>query len=228
MELLLPFSEYCELSYFLEHEEKNNFIKKKQICSSKFHFESDLNALKIKAMFIADSSQVNIIRYLIDQCNPEMIAELMDYFDKAAPIQQLLAQRLDELDQENRISIESVFQEEEKHIYIYDILIEKMVEKGYESDASFYTYIGMDRRTFAKFRKKDATISRENALWFTVGFELNYPEGKDFFGKLGYDFMQIVDRERLIAQVMRTRKYKFKEMQAILYSFGFRIFGEAD
>lgn len=102
------------------------------------------------------------------------------------------------------------------------------MRKGYESDASLYIYIGMNRRTFAKFRKKDATISRENALWRTVGFELSYHEGQDFLGKLGYAFKQTDDRERLITQVMRTRKYKFNEMQAILYSFGFRMFGEID
>ena len=227
MELLLPFKEYCELSHFIE-QGKNVFTKKRQTCSLGFRFESDLNALRAKALFIADPSQMNVINRLVDQCNSEMIVELMNYFDKTAPIQKLLIQRLDELNQENRKSIESVFREERKRIYIYDILIEEMAEKGYERDASLYTYIGMDRRTFAKFRKKDATISRENALWLTVGFELNYPEGRDFLGKLGYAFKQTDDRERLITQVMRTRKYKFNEMQAILYSFGFRMFGEVD
>lgn len=228
MELILPFSEYCELSYSIEREERNYFIKQGQERSSGLRFETDLNALRVKAVFIADPCQMNVISRLINQCNPEMLEELIDYFDNGAPIQQLLAQRLEELGHENRKSIESVFQEEEKHIYLYDILIEEMAEKGYESDAALYTHIGMDRRTFAKFRKKDATISRENALWLTVGFELNYPEGQELFGKLGYAFKQTDDRERLITQVMRTRKYKFKEMQAILYSFGFRMFGEVD
>lgn len=228
MKLLLPFSEYYELSHFMELKENKNFINKDQIYLSKFRFETDINALKAKALFIADPYQTSVISSLINQCNSEMIVELMNYFDKAAPIQQLLAQRLDELEQENGKSIESVFKEEEKHICVYDILIEEMEKKGYESDAALYTYIGMDRRTFAKFRKKDATISRENALWFTVGFELNYPDGQDFFGKLGYSLRQTDDRERLIIQVMRTRKYKFNEMQAILYSFGLRMFGEVD
>lgn len=172
MELLLSFSEYCELSYLTGREAKNCFIKKEHTRLPRFRFETDINALRAKAVFLSDPCQMNVISRLIDQCNPEMIVELMDYFDKTAPIQQLLAQRLNELDQENRKNIESVFQEEEKHIYIYDILIEEMSENGYESDAALYTYIGMDRRTFAKFRKKDATISRENALWLTVGFEL--------------------------------------------------------
>lgn len=228
VELLLPFSEYCELSYYIEQEGRNCFIKTKPSRLTGFYSETDLNALRAKALFIADPCQVNVISRLISECNQEMIVELMDYFDKAAPIQQLLEQRLNELDKENQKSIENVFIEEKKHTYIYDILIEKMTEKSYESDAALYTYIGMDRRTFAKFRKKDATISRESALWLTVGFELNYPEGKDFFGKLGYAFKQTDDREKLITQVMRTQKYKFKEMQSILYSFGFRMFGEVN
>lgn len=227
MDLLLPFTEYCELSHYTE-QEKNIYIKKKQPRPPEFRLESDLDALRTKALFIANPSQMNVIRCLLYQCNADMIVELMNYFDKAAPIQKMLTQRLDELDRENRKSIESIFHEEGNHICVYDILIEEMEKKGHESDVSLYTYIGMDRRTFAKFRKKDATISRENALWFAVGFELNYPDGQRFLEKLGYAFKQTNDREKLITQVMRTRKYKFNDMQAILYSFGFKLFGEVD
>lgn len=226
MELLLPFDEYCEISS--EFKEKRFLFEpmKDSNTSALGTLENNMNALRAKALFIVDPTQTNVIVSLINQCNPEMIDELIEYFDETAPIQKLLESRRKELYKEKQKSIKTVINFQESSCPVYDVLIDEMNIKGYETDAAFYNYIDMDRRIFSKYRKKGATISRENAFWFATGFELSYPEAVEFLAKLGYAFKDFDAREQLIAHVMRTRKYKFREMQSILYSLDFKMFGE--
>ena len=227
MELMLPFSEYCEISNVI-YKKRHYFIKqdKGTITSPLDLVEHNLTLLQAKAMFIVDPTHTSTIINLINQCNPEMIDELMRYFDESAPIQKLLDSRLQELNKTKQEKF-TVEVHEKKNMYpVYDVLIDEMNIKGYKTDAELYKYIDMDRRVFGKFRKKNASISREYAFWFAVGFELDYPEAVEFLAKFGYAFKKTDDRESLIAYVMRTRVYKFREMQSILFSYGFRIFGE--
>lgn len=226
MNLLLSFSEYCEISGVMKERNNNNAydLSNNNDLSPKL----DMNVLRMKAMFLTGQGQIDAVTYLINQCNSKMLKELMDYFDKDAPIQKLILKKLDELDRKDNEKTEAIeFNKDNDQCGIYDILIEEMKAKGYERDSEYYNYIHMDRRIFAKFRQPGAEISRENALWLTVGFELNYLEGQEFLGKLGYAFRQTDARERLIAQIMRTRKYTFSQMQEILFCFSFKIFGES-
>lgn len=226
MELMLPFDEYCEICSEFKATHDSEIQIRSNLEFSLHTLKNNINALRVKALFVVDPSQTNAIFNLINQCNSEMIEELMEYFDESAPIQKLLENRRKELSKEKEKNLNSVVKTQKSSYPVYDVLIDEMKIKGYETDADLYNYIDMDRRVFGKFRKKGATISRENALWFAVGFELNYPEAADFLAKLGYAFKYSDAREQLIAHVMRTRRYRFREMQSILYSFGFKMFGE--
>ena len=226
MQLLLPFDEYCDLTQALRAPRSIGPGLKSSV---------NLNILRAKALFITDPTQIDLLDYLLNLCKPDEISELMKFFDKTAPIQKILEEHLKELETQelpykdaSAASKLDLRPEQSRAPSVYEILIEEMQKKGYETDADFYNHIGLDRRTFGKLRKADASISRELALWFAVGLELNYSEANEFLAKMGYAFKSTSDREQLIVYTMRTRKYTFKNMQQRLFSFGYKMFGEVE
>lgn len=228
MKPILLFSEYCAIEHELEKSgaEVSGFHGKSGAKKGKA-FGWDINMLQTKAMFIANPDNTDVVTLWLEQCNLQMVEQLIDYFEKDAPIQDLLFKRYEILKKESAVSVDEIeIVEQNKKFTTYDFLIEQMENKGYKTDAEFYRYIGMDRRNFAKLRKNDACVTRENALWLAVGLELNYLETQVFLKNLGYALRKNVRRENIISQVMRTRKYKFSDMQEVLYYFGEKTFGE--
>lgn len=229
MKPVLNFLDYCEIASGLRRieTEKFNFCEADKL-NGKKPIEWNENMLRAKAMFIADPDNADIILLWLEQCNLQMVKDLMDYFEEDAPIQKMLFQRYEALEKESCAGRKEIELEEQNLGWtVYDYLVEQMQKKGYTTDADFYHYIGMDRRSFAKLRKKDAHVTREMALWLAAGFEFNLLETQKFLKDLGYALRKNVRRENLIAQVMRTRKYRFMDMQEILYYFGEKPFGEA-
>lgn len=127
---------------------------------------------------------LDAIKMLIGECNMNMTERLMGYFDKKAPVQQLLRERLVQLKQNEKDGTieEYIVSSKSKSVSFYQYLTGWIEKKGYQTEAEFYNYIGMSRQTFAKIRKKENQISRNYALLMAVGLELNYLEAVEFMG----------------------------------------------
>ncbi len=172
---------------------------------------------------------LDAIKMLIGECNMNMTERLMGYFDKKAPVQQLLRERLVQLKQNEKDGTieEYIVSSKSKSVSFYQYLTGWIEKKGYQTEAEFYNYIGMSRQTFAKIRKKENQISRNYALLMAVGLELNYLEAVEFMGHAGYMFRQADTREAIICYVMRNKKYTLSSMEEILMGFGEKSLMEA-
>lgn len=171
---------------------------------------------------LAENANEQAVYELINNCDAETIRRLIEYFDRTAPIQCILKERLEKLTLQ--LNGENISQYIEKNVKqqtaFYPYLAELIDEKGFGSDSDFYNYIGMSRQTFAKLRKSDAKISRPHALLMAVGLHLNYNEAVSFMERAGYAFKISDTREAIISYVMRTQKYDLMKMEEILYDFG--------
>lgn len=186
------------------------------------HKEASLRKASVFEWIVEEQDDESAVRTLISSCDRKTVLGLIRYFDADAPVQNLLQNRLRELGtarDEGAIE-EYVKQRKQSAESFYQYLAKLIDEKGFESDAKFYTSIGMSRQTFAKIRKSGNGISRNHALLMAAGLGLNYGEAVDFMSNAGYAFRKGDMRESIICYVMRNYQYDLTMMEEILVGFG--------
>lgn len=186
------------------------------------HREAILAKASVFERIVEEQDDENAVRTLIAGCDRKTVLGLIRYFDADAPVQDLLRNRLRELGtarDEGAIE-EYVKQRKLASESFYQYLARLIDEKGFESDAKFYTSIGMSRQTFAKIRKSGNGISRNHALLMAAGLGLNYREAVDFMSNAGYAFRKGDMRESIICYVMRNYRYDLMMLEEILVGFG--------
>lgn len=171
---------------------------------------------------IKENGGESAIAALIAGCTRDTVIRLMEYFDREAPVQALLKERLREFSESRtEEGMEKYIRQSRKETpSFYQYLVSLMEKKGFHTDAELYSRIGMSRQTFAKLRKNQNAVSRNHALLIAAGMELDYTEASELLEKAGYAFRNTEMREVIISYVMRNRKYTLEEMDEILLSFG--------
>lgn len=163
---------------------------------------------------------------LIDQCDKQTLHELVEWFDKDAPIQKVLQKKIEEYE---KIPIHKSYNESEHDSNAFFIFLCELIDnRGYNSDADFYNYAGISRQSFSKLRnQKNSRVSREMAIHLAVALELDYNNAKSLLNTAGYSLKSTSRREAIISYVMRNKKYTFQEMNEILFLFGEKTFLES-
>lgn len=186
------------------------------------HKEASLRRARVFEWIVEEQDDENAVKALISNCDRKTVLRLIRYFNADAPVQDLLQNRLRELSAargEDAIA-EYVKQRKRSSESFYQYLTKLIDEKGFETDAKFYTSIGMSRQTFAKIRKSGNGISRNHALLMAAGLRLNYGEAVEFMSNAGYAFRKGDMRESIICYVMRNYQYDLMMMEEILIGFG--------
>lgn len=186
------------------------------------HREAILGKINVFKRIVEEQDDESAVRTLISNCDRKTVLGLIRYFDADAPIQNLLQERLRELGTagDKGTIAEYVKQRKQSSESFYQYLAKLIDEKGFGSDAKFYTSIGMSRQTFAKIRKGGNGVSRNHALLMAAGLGLNYNEAVDFMSNAGYMFRKGDVRESIICYVMRNYHYNLMMMEEILVGFG--------
>lgn len=206
---MVSFSFFCEIEAYLERYENQRRC-----------------ALRMAGLSESEAADDFVFLTLIDQCDAGALRQLMDYFDPAAPIQELLRSRLRFLDA-HREAVPAKAPERRRDGSFFLYLLDWITRKGYATEADFYNYAGISRQRFSKLRRDDGAVSRELALHLAVGLELNYEESAAFLQRAGYSLKPANRREAIISYVMRNQKYTFAQMEEILYLLQERTFLEA-
>lgn len=186
------------------------------------HREAILGKTSVFERIVEEQDDESAVRTLISSCDRKTVLGLIRYFDADAPVQNLLQNRLRKLGtagDEGALE-EYVKQRRRSSGSFYQYLAKLIDEKGFQSDAKFYTSIGMSRQTFAKIRKSGNGISRNHALLMAAGLGLDYGEAVDFMSNAGYAFRKGDMRESIICYVMRNYHYDLIMMEEILVGFG--------
>lgn len=186
------------------------------------HREAILAKANVFERIVENQDDENAVKTLIASCDRKTVLRLIRCFDADAPVQDLLRNRLRELGTaKDKGAIEEyVKQRKRASASFYQYLARLIDEKGFGSDAKFYTSIGMSRQTFAKIRKGGNSISRNHALLMAAGLGLNYGEAVDFMSNAGYAFRKGDMRESIICYVMRNYHYDLMMLEEILVGFG--------
>lgn len=206
---MLDFGLYCDLMHDVA-------FKKEKYTQENF--------IALASKFAEEKEGQDVFFTLINSCNKKDIEQLINYFDPDAPVQKLLAKKLDEISkEENKKELNENDVIEYKKLTrikpsFFNYLADLISQKGF-TEPDFYNYIGMSRQTFAKIRKND-TISRNHILLMAVALELDYKQAVDFLGKAGFIFQPYDNREAFISYVMRNKKYTLESMEEMLFFMG--------
>ena len=106
------------------------------------------------------------------------------------------------------------------HESFYQLLVKQMEKEGYKTDADYYNKLCFSRQTFSKLRNPDYNVSRENAIWLTMGLTPNYQDGTRLLGAAGYSFRENKRRENIMIYVMKKGRYTLYELNELLSYFG--------
>ena len=167
----------------------------------------------------SDSDEM-LLEQILKNCDQDMPATVVEKYGSASK----LGMRSIELCQEREKS-EIGKALEEQHESCYQLLVKEMKRKGYETDADYYNALRFSRQTFSRLRSKEYMLSRENALWLTLGLEPNYWGGSELLNAAGYSLRSANRREYIIAYVMKSGPYTLLELNNLLDFYGEKPIG---
>lgn len=156
-----------------------------------------------------------LLEQILASCDPDILAMIVDKYGKET----VLGRRISQLCPEAKGSkLDSALKVPQKSFY--QMLTKMIEEKGYGTDADYYNELRFSRQTFSRLRTKDYVLSRENALWLTLGLTPDYQEGTRLLNAAGYALRSAVRREYIISYVMKSGRYTLAELNKILVDFG--------
>lgn len=226
---MIDFDLFCDITKYLENSFNDAYtvLERPSILNANFK-ESLIRNIAIAGLDIKKhlhlSEANNEFISLLEQCDKKTIMELIEWFERDAPIQRFLHKRLSELDKLPNKKFDVKLLNNDNTFFKY--LCELIDNKGYLSDSDFYNYAGISRQSFSKIRNNSSKVSREMAIHIAVALELDYSGANELLNLAGYSLKSTSRRDAIISYIMRNKSYKFQEMNEILYLFGEKTFLE--
>lgn len=156
-----------------------------------------------------------LLEHILASCDSDILAMIIDKYGKGTELGRRISKLYQVADDSKLNSVSNVSQES-----FYQLLTHMIKEKGYATDADYYNKLCFSRQTFSRLRAKDYVLSRENALWLTLGLAPRYQEGVRLLNAAGYALRSAVRRDYIISYVMKSGKYSLYELNCTLVDFG--------
>lgn len=166
------------------------------------------------------NSDEMILEQILKSCNQDVLDELLERYGAESKLGKHIS---DLCGGREKMEIGKALQEQ--HESFYQLLVKEMKRKGYETDADYYNALCFSRQTFSRLRNKEYILSRENALWLTLGLEPDYWVGKNLLNAAGYSLRSTNRREYIIAYVMKSGPYTLLELNDLLVFYGEKPIG---
>lgn len=199
------------------------FAGKSHMAEWRHNFKDFCNIRDICGSAVKEDAETdeNLLNILLEACDAEILEALVILYGKESKI----GKRIKEFYQKKSSNTSELKTEienglKENHRSFYQLLVEKISEKGYSSDAEYYKEIHFSRQLFSKLRKPDYTLSKNNVLWLSAGLGLDYWETVQLLAAAGYTFRRDSRRDTIISYVIKNGEYTLDSLNEMLCFFG--------
>lgn len=155
-----------------------------------------------------------LLNQILEVCDPDMLASLAAKYGTSSRLGKLIAERCQA---EECTDIAQGLKKQRASFY--QLLVKMIEKKGYRTDADYYNALCFSRQTFSRLRNPNYKLSRENALWLTLGLAPDYWEGTELLRAAGFSLRKSDRREYIILYVMRNGPYTLQELNEMLVYF---------
>lgn len=171
---------------------------------------------KVVGMALVEES-VNdnlLLSQILEVCDPDVLASLAAKYGTSSRLGKLIAEYCQTAE---CTDIAQGLQKQQDSFY--QLLVKSIKKRGYRTDADYYNAQCFSRQTFSRLRNPDYRLSRENALWLTLGLAPDYREGIELLRAAGFSLRKNDRREYIILYFMRNGSYTLRELNEMLVYF---------
>lgn len=231
MRILVPdFKKYLELYINLEVREDKLILRvidgllqgRKNTQEWKHLYAEIFGNYGYSGKFLSEeaNSDEMILEQILKNCDQDMLDTILERYGEESKLGKYIYELC-----RGREKTEIGEALQEQHESFYQLLVKEMKRKGYETDADYYNALCFSRQTFSRLRNKEYILSRENALWLTLGLEPDYWVGKNLLAAAGYSLRSANRREYIISYVMKSGPYTLLELNSLLDFYGEKPIG---
>lgn len=231
MRFLVPdFQKYLELDIYLEKREDSHILRvldgllqgKKYTQEWKQLYNEIFGNFGYCGKYLSENSDSDemILDQILKNCDQNMLTTIVEKYGADSKLGKYISELCKG---KEKTEIGEALQEQ--HESFYQLLVKEMKKKGYATDADYYNALCFSRQTFSRLRNKEYILSRENALWLTLGLEPDYWVGKNLLAAAGYSLRSANRREYIISYVMKSGSYTLLELNSLLDFYGEKPIG---
>lgn len=155
-----------------------------------------------------------LLNQLLDACDPDVLVSMAAKYGTSSRLGKMIANHCRA---EECTDIAQGLKQ--RQTSFYQLLVKLIEKKGYRTDADYYNTLRFSRQTFSRLRDPNYKLSRENALWLTLGLVPDYWEGTELLRAAGFSLRRSDRREYIILYVMRNGPYTLQELNEMLVYF---------
>jgi len=112
-----------------------------------------------------------------------------------------------------------------KDVSFSNILFQMIDAKGM-NDVDVYKRANIDRRLFAKIRKKKYKPSKQTALALAIALELSIEDTEFLLAQAGYSLSPTLAFDVIVAHSIRKGRYNINKINEVLYQFDQPLLGK--
>lgn len=155
-----------------------------------------------------------LLNQILEACDPDMLASMAAKYGTSSRLGKLIS---DHCQVAECTDIAQGLKKRQDSFY--QLLVKLIEKKGYRTDADYYNMLCFSRQTFSRLRNPNYKLSRENALWLTLGLAPDYWEGTELLRAAGFSLRKSDRREYIILYVMKNGPYTLQELNEMLVYF---------
>lgn len=156
-----------------------------------------------------------LLNQILEACDSDVLASMAVKYGTSSHLGKLIAEHY-----QAKECTDIAQGLKQRQVSFYQLLVKLIEKKGYRTDADYYNALCFSRQTFSRLRNPNYKLSRENALWLTLGLAPDYWEGTELLRAAGFSLRKSDRREYIILYVMKNGSYTLQELNEMLVYFG--------